>query len=665
MCGIVGAFCSRLGAASADTVITAMRDRMAHRGPDGAGLWRSHDGRCALGHRRLSIIDLSAAAAQPMANAAETVVISFNGEIYNHADIRHDLAALGKYDWQTDHSDTEVLLHAFEEWGLACLDRLYGMFAFAVWDGRDPSRPKVHLARDRLGVKPLYLTRSAKGEWLFASEIKALIAHPDIPREMDHLALWHYLTFIVAPAPLTMFKGIFKLPAGWRMTIDVDGRAQAEQWWDCRPSAAATLRESDLSVDEAGGELLRLLRQAVARRMVADVPFGVLLSGGVDSSLNVALMSELMDRPVKTFTIGYEAYEAFNEFDYARRIASRYNTDHHERRINSDEALKFLPDLVRLMDEPVADNVSIPLYFLAGLVKDSGTTVVQVGEGADENFLGYWWCEHYRSKDQQVYQPARRGALPWWRRLQTSLPRYHGEDAEIAARARVGQRLFWGGAVCWWGNLRQQLTPSATSFQAGGECPVEGLLPPSFLRFDSHQVVDHYQRALDGRLANPEILQKITYQELKLRLPEHLLMRVDKMTMAHSVEARVPFLDHDVVEFAARLPLSYKLRDGVGKFLIKKLAEPFVDLDLLYRRKQGFGAPMDHWFTETEFGRRCQRLYDDSAFRRLGLIDDSYFRGMLDDLVSGRRSGYGFHAWTVINAVLWHEIWIENRVIDF
>jgi asparagine synthase (glutamine-hydrolysing) len=640
---------------------------MAHRGPDGAGLWCSPDRSCTLGHRRLSIIDLSAEADQPMLSHDGSVAIVFNGEIYNHAAIRKELEALGKYRWRTDHSDTETLLHAYEEWGLDCVDRFYGMFAFAVFDSRDAGRPLVHLVRDRVGIKPLYLTRTGTGEWLFASEIRALIAHPDVSAQMDRTAFWHYLTFIVTPAPMTMFRGIFKIPAGYRVTIDCRGAATATQWWDCRPERGVLLTEHDLSESEAVAELTRLLKQSIARRMVSDVPFGVLLSGGVDSSLNVALMSELMTRPVTTFTIGYKGQDDYNEFQFARRISQRYKTDHHETLIDREEAQDFLPLLVRLQDEPIADNVCIPLYFLARLVKESGTTVVQVGEGADENFLGYWWCEHYRQKYESVYQPARDG-LHGWRRLIPALkartPGLRAEDLEIQRRAATGQELFWGGAVCWWGEMRRCLTPNREPFVQTVECPVAGLLPPSFATLDSHAVVREYLAPLEGHLSEPAVLQKIPYLEMKLRLPEHLLMRVDKLTMAHAVEARVPFLDHDVVDFATRLPTSYKIREGVGKHVLKQAAAPYIDHDMIYRRKQGFGAPMEEWFREGDFGRRSLAAFERSPMRTEGFFDNDYFVRLLNDQMSGS-GGHSFHLWTVLNAVLWHASWVEGRTDCF
>jgi len=664
VCGILGAFQPH-AEASDDRIVAAMRDRMAHRGPDGTGLWRSTDRRCVLAHRRLSIIDLSDSALQPMVNDEGTVALVFNGEIYNHAEIRRTLEQTGRYRWRTDHSDTEVLLHAYEEWGPDCVEHFYGMFAVGIFDARNAARPVVHLIRDRIGIKPLYLTRTARGEWLFASEIRALTAHPDVTVAMEPVAFWHYLTFIVTPAPLTLFKGIFKLPAGFRITID-GGGARAEQWWDCKPDRRTTLSERQISPDEARQELLRLLRQSIARRMVSDVPFGVLLSGGVDSSLNVALMSELMDRPVTTFTIGYEGLDDYNEFAHARRISARYGTDHHETVINRQTMQEFLPLLIRLQDEPIADNVCIPLYFLAQLVKQSGTTVVQVGEGADENFLGYWWCEHYRQKYEHVYNPLRSAGVLQraFRRVARPRTNVSGEDRDIAQRAERGEELFWGGAACWWGELRDRLTPDVRPFAAPVSCPVEGLMPPGFDEPDSHNIPAHYLGPLTGHLAEPEVLQKITYMELKLRLPEHLLMRVDKLTMAHSIEARVPFLDHDVVQFAMQLPLSYKLHDGIGKWLLKEVGVPYVDRDLVDRRKQGFGAPMEEWFRDPEFGDRCLAAFERSALRREGYFDDDFVRSMLRrQIASG--GGYSFQLWTLMNAILWHESWVMGNMDCF
>ncbi len=658
MCGIAGLYRPG-GVRTSDATVVRMRDRLAHRGPDGVGLWRSRENDCVLAHRRLSIIDLSEAAAQPMVNAAGTVALTFNGELYNHADVRRELEATGRYAWKTDHSDTEVLLHAYEEWGLEAIHRFYGMFGVGIYDARNPGAPKLHLIRDRVGIKPLYLTRTRSGEWAFASEIKALLAHEDIQPEMDLHALWHYFTFIVAPAPLTLFRGIFKIPAGHWVTIDERGDAKARRYWDVAPSADRYFGDG-YSDQEATDQLEGLLRASIKRRMVSDVPFGVLLSGGVDSSLNVALMSELMSQPVKTFSIGYEGHESYNEFQFAKQVSRQFETEHHEVRITRQQAANFLPTLVEHQDEPIADNVCIPLYFLSELVKKSGTTVVQVGEGSDENFLGYWWCDHYRRKELEIYQPARQKRSLLARLFSGQGLALSGEDAEIAARARSGQELFWGGAACFYGDIRAKLTPSPHGFAQSIDCPVEGLLPEAHKSLDSHEVVKHYVGALTGHVPRPEVLAKIPYLELKLRLSEHLLMRVDKLTMAHAVEARVPFLDHDVVEFAARLPERFKIRNGVSKWLVKKVAERHLPTELVHRKKQGFGAPMEEWFREKDFGQRCIEAWKASEFRKLGLVNEGFVSSLLERQVRGP-GGQSFHAWTVLNAVLWHEHWIAGR----
>ena len=661
MCGIVGAFNPKAKVCS-NSILANMRDRMAHRGPDGFGLWREKHERCVLGHRRLSIIDLSTAASQPMANEDASVVVTFNGEIYNHTALRQEISKIRAFVWRTHHSDTEVLLRAYEVWGIECVNKFHGMFAIGIFDGRDPSAPVMHLVRDRVGKKPLYIMRTDEKEWLFASEIRALFGHPSVSPNMDTTAFWHYLTFIVAPAPLTLFKNIFKIPSGYFITIDSQGCAKARKYWDCVPSAAEI---EDYSDEEAVAQMTSLMSQAIERRMVSDVPFGVLLSGGLDSSLNVALMSKLMDRPVETFSIGYEGQDDTNEFSFARRVSKRFGTSHHETMINHRDAQNFLPQLVRLQDEPIADNVCIPLYFLSALVKETGTKVVQVGEGADENFLGYWWCDHYRNKSETVYQPTRsQQHIPWWRRFvsntQSLLPGFSGEDLEIQKRALAGQELFWGGAVCWWNDMRNKLTPTDNAYFSEINCPVEGLLPDAHCSTNSHGVVLHYLDAIKDDLLAPEVLQKIPYLEMKLRLPEHLLMRVDKMTMAHSIEARAPFLDHDVVNFARTLHPRHKLRDGVGKYVLKKAAEPFLDHDIIYRKKQGFGAPMEAWFKEKGFGERCLAAFDRSRLAKEGFFDNDYFRNLLTHQM-GAGGGHSFHLWTVLNSVLWYESWIEGN----
>lgn len=660
MCGLVGIYSGLNQLATSHDTLIAMRDSIIHRGPDAAGIWQSPEKNCLLGHRRLSILDLSENAAQPMATPDGNVSIVFNGEIYNHLEIRKELSEQCNIAWKSDHSDTEMILHAYNTWGLNAVNKFHGMFSLVIFDRRDPSNPCLHMIRDRAGIKPLYFTKTPNGEWVFGSEIKALLKHPNITRQISKTALSHYLTFIVAPAPLTMFKDIWKIPAGYSITIDKNNNAIGKQWWDCKPSFATTYSEKTLPYSDAKDKLHDLLLKSIERRMVSDVPFGVLLSGGVDSSLNVALMSQLMDRPVTTFSVGYKGHDELNEFKYARKIAKRYSTEHHEVQINESDALNFIPDLIRYQDEPIADNVCIPLYFLSKLVKDSGTTVVQVGEGADENFLGYWWCQDYinklsvANKNASYSSQAKRWII---NRMRSSLGRPVAADDEILKRVKNGKELFWGGAACWFGSMRENLTPTLSNFSESLNCPVSGILPQSFIELDSHEVVSYYLSQLEA-LDSPDIYQKIPYLEMKNRLPEHLLMRVDKMTMAHSIEARVPFLDHELVEFAMKLPLSYKINNGIGKYILKQVAEPYVDHDLLYRKKQGFGAPMESWFKQSQFVTFCRHAIENSALIS-EFFDKQYLLNMLKNQ-STTGGGYSFHLWTVLNVVLWYDYWIDD-----
>src|ERR687895_786659 len=375
MCGICGVLGTRDSFAAGEEVVSRMRETLVHRGPDDGGTWTAP--RIGLGHRRLSIIDLSPAGHQPMSNEDGTVWVTFGGEIYNHEELRPELEAKGHV--YRSHTDTETIVHLYEEEGPRCVERLDGMFHYAIWDTR--SR-ELHLARDRLGKKPLYYAQP-DGGFLFASEIKALLEHPSLTPELDEEAFFHHLTFACAPAPLTMFAGVRKLSPAQRMTVRADGSREVETYWS---PFGRTVEGSDPELAE---ELLGLLRSAVEKRMMSDVPFGVFLSGGIDSSTNVALMSEQMSRPVETFTVGFSDAEYLNELEEARRIAKQFGTNHHEVIISEKEMHEFLPRMVFHQDEPIADPVCVPLYYVSKLARDSGTIVVQVGEGSDEIFSGY------------------------------------------------------------------------------------------------------------------------------------------------------------------------------------------------------------------------------------------------------------------------------------
>ena len=367
MCGINGVLVLEGDHRVSPEAIEKARDTMIHRGPDGAGCWIADDGRIGFGFRRLAIIDLSPQAMQPMTNEDGSLRLVFNGEIYNHAEIRKELEAIGGHRWATDHSDSEVILHAFEEWGIDCLDRFRGMFAFALWDGRNRT---LWLVRDRIGIKPLYYSVH-HGRLTFASEIKALLADPEQPRAVDEEALFHYLSFLTTPAPQTLFAGVRKLPAGSLLRVSADGTMSERRWWDVWDHVTPLTGVSEAEIAE---RVLAELKTAVSLRKVSDVPVGVFLSGGIDSSTNAALFSQGETRPVKTFSIGYEGeYQSYkNELHWARRMADEVGAEHHELLLTQDDLLEFLPRMVQLQDEPIADPVCVPVYYVSKLARDNG-----------------------------------------------------------------------------------------------------------------------------------------------------------------------------------------------------------------------------------------------------------------------------------------------------
>ena len=644
MCGICGILATSPSFDASEQTVVAMRDTMIHRGPDdgGAESWSSNGDGVALGHRRLSIVDLSPAGHNPMPNEEGDVWITFNGEIYNHRELRSELEAKGhRY---RSHTDTETIIHLYEEEGPRCVERLQGMFAIAIWDARER---ELFLARDRLGIKPLYYAEPAGG-FVFGSEIKALLAHPAISPDLDEEAFYHYLTFICTPAPLTMFKGIYKLAPGERMMVRADGYKSSDIFWSPMSSGTAT-EVAGMSEPEMEERLLELLRASIKKRMMSDVPFGVFLSGGVDSSTNVALMTELMTDPVRTFSVAFKDYEQYNELQYAREIAQRFQTDHHEIVIDWNDLASFLPEMIFHQDEPIADWVCVPLHYVAKLARESGTIVCQVGEGSDELFHGYdgylnatRFRRRFWEPFQHVPAPLRRGTG----RAVTGLARRVGRGEVHAlqvAEAAAGRLPFWGGAICYQGVIKDRVLAH------------NGRVPP-----DSYEVVQRFWNDAERDLPGADLLQKMTYLELKQRLAELLLMRVDKMTMATSVEARVPFLDHELVEFAMALPPEMKVRDGVGKYLLKKAVTGTVLPEhIVYRKKQGFGAPVAEWFRD-ELGYRAQRQIKDSALAERRLIDYDE----VDRMWEAHRRGpvnWAFHLWNLYNVSAWYDYWVEGR----
>jgi asparagine synthase (glutamine-hydrolysing) len=629
MCGICGVV-SRSDEWRIDVpLLERMRDTMVTRGPDDEGLELLGDEsfRIGLGHRRLSIIDLSELGRNPLATADGRLRIVYNGEVFNYAELREELVAAGHpFRSQTD---TEVVLYGVRQWGLeGCLRRLRGMYAFALFDADDRS---LTLVRDPLGVKPLYWARQS-GLFAFASEIKAILTLPWVERRLNRTGLELYLTFANVPGPETLFEGIRKLGPGSWLRLDAAGEVtESRYWWPekARPD------ERPLREEEYVEELRRLLRRSVKRRMVSDVPFGVFLSGGVDSSLNVALMAEQMDRPVQTFSVGIED-DPTNEFLYARQVAERFGADHHETVIGYKDFIDFLPRMAYAQDEPLADPVCVPIYYVSKLARESGVPVIQVGEGSDEVFAGYPTFFKFVGWRLGAYE-AFRGLPAPLRRLAARAVRHRapGEWQDVFRRAAAGEPFFLGNAIAFWDTEKQDLLQVAPRNGTAGRWVAD----------------------LGRKLAVPDPLLSIINIELKNRLPELLLMRVDKMSMAHSIETRVPFLDEDVVEFALKIPSDLKRRNGQPKYILKKAAEGILPDDVIYRRKQGFCGSATNMVTD-RIGRFAREAILESPFTREHFRMDPIER--LFERHAADKRFHGFKVWNLLNLVLWHDQWFGS-----
>ncbi|MEO7133557.1 MAG: asparagine synthase (glutamine-hydrolyzing) [Vicinamibacterales bacterium] len=637
MCGIAGMLAFDRGDARVTAqVVTAMRECVAHRGPNGGSTWVHEAGRIGLGHRRLSIIDLADQANQPMANEDGSLRIIFNGEIYNHAELRRQLSQTGRHRWLTDHSDTEVILHGFEEWGIDVLGRLRGMFAFALWDARGKA---LWLVRDRVGVKPLYYSLD-DNRVTFASEIKALLAVPGQRRAVHEESLFHYLSFLTTPGTQTLFDGIQKMAPGTWIRIGSDGRLTRQRYWDVWDAA----RPIDGGTDEELGEqILAKLRESVRLRKVSDVPVGVFLSGGVDSSTNAALFAEGESRPVRTFSIGYDRdYSGYaNELHHARAMAGRINSEHHERRLTRDDVIEFLPKMVHLQDEPIADPVCVPVYYVAKLARDSDTIVCQLGEGADELFIGYPnWLQALERQRQDDF-PVPRVLKGFGASALNAAGYGHAWQTEYLRRGSRGEPLFWGGAESFPDAEKRQLLSPRLREQFHGLTSWDALAPIRADFLEKAHETSH--------------LNWMSYVDLRLRLPELLLMRVDKMTMGVGLEARVPFLDHELVELAMSIPSDRKAPHGKLKHLLKTAVRELVPAELIARRKQGFGVPVDDLFAgrlAEIASRELTRFSRDS-----GLID-------LDAALNLVRTGQGSKTWYLLNLAMWWRHFIAQQPLD-
>jgi asparagine synthase (glutamine-hydrolysing) len=640
MCGICGIweYGASRGRIEAD-LIASMRDVMTHRGPDDAGEVIFDEARGGFGFRRLSIIDLSEAGHQPMHGCNDRTWLVFNGEIYNHALLREGLEQRGHV--YASRTDSETILHLYEERGLDFVNEIEGDYAIALWDA---DRQQLVLARDRAGVKPLYYYHQ-NGRFIFASEIKGILQHPAVTREVNEEALYHYLTFVTTPAPQTLFSGIKKIPAGHLLVLDRKGEVRLTQYWDALPPETPP---KEISEAEHQANILGLLRGSIKKRMMADVPFGVFLSGGVDSSANVALMSELMTQPVRTFTVGFADCEELNELESARAISKRFGTNHHEVIIGRDEMQKFLPELVFHQDEPIADPVCVPLYYVSKLARDTGTIVVQVGEGSDELFGGYDWFRTYLQIQERFWRHAertprlaRRAAATVARPLVQKVLKKR-MASELVRRLGSNESLFWGGAIVFDETLKSRVLSMFMRAHYNG--------------LSTHDVVREFRDKIARARPQADYAAMMTYLELKLRLPELLLMRVDKITMATSVEARVPFLDHALIEYAMGLPRELKVKGQIGKHILKRALESVLPSDVLYQPKRGFGAPVREWFRGPEGEDLIRRLLN-SPLRRRNFFDYGFIERLADEHRREQRD-WSANLWCLLNLTVWYERWI-------
>lgn len=624
----------------AEAIAQAMGDRLAHRGPDGSGVWVDADGTLALAHRRLAVVDLSEAGFQPMRSSSGRYELIFNGEIYNHVALR---AELTDRPWR-GHSDTETLLAGFEVWGIeATLQKVVGMFAVVLWD-RELRR--LTLARDRMGEKPLYYG-AQQGTLMFASELKAFKAYPGFAPEVDHGAVALLLRHNYIPAPFSICQGIHKLPPGTFLHIDrPDAAGEPQAYWSLRQVVQSAAADPFAGSDEQAVDALeRHLNEAISLQRVADVPLGAFLSGGVDSSLIAALMQRQSDRPVRTFTIGFEE-PGYNEANYAKAVARHLGTDHTELYVTGQQALDIVPRLPSMYCEPFSDSSQIPTFLVSRMARQH-VTVSLSGDAGDELFGGY----------------ARYDQAPQlWKRI-SGLPapaRTLGATAirllSPAAWDRVGRAV--------WPLLRRGPAPDRMGDRA--HKLAEMLQSPSqeafYRNFVSHQPwperVMFNTREPKTALNRPELWPALTSFDERMMfidqisyLPDDILVKVDRAAMAASLETRVPLLDHRVVEFAWRLPLHMKRRNGVGKWLLRQVLHRHVPNALIDRPKTGFGVPLSAWL-RGPLREWAEALLDERRLREQGLLDADYVRRLWTEQIQGRRE-WKYLLWDVLMLQAW------------
>jgi asparagine synthase (glutamine-hydrolysing) len=619
MCGITGIFdTSGVNEISRD-LLHRMNESQFHRGPDEGGLHLEPG--VGLGHRRLSIIDLSTGQ-QPLFNEDGSVVVVFNGEIYNFQELVPELEALG-HTFRT-HSDTEVIVHAWEAWGEACVARFRGMFAFVLWDR---TRETLFVVRDRFGVKPLYYAFLDTGEFIFGSELKSLMVHPCMTRDIDPLAVEEYFAYGYVPEPRTIFKRAHKLPPGFTLTLKRgEARALPKQYWDM-PFEPVAVKDEAAAMDE----LVERMKESVRLRMIADVPLGAFLSGGVDSSAVVAMMATQSRTPVNTCSIGFDD-PAFNEVEYARQVAERYRTAHHVETVASND-FSLVGKLAQVYDEPYADSSALPTYRVCELARKH-VKVALSGDGGDEHFAGYRRYRWFR------YEERMRSVMP----LALRRPLF-GALGKLYPKADWAPKVF----------------RAKTTFEALARDTVEGyfhgvsllsdaqrklLFSPAFRReLQGYQAVEVLRRhAAVAPTGDP--LSLVQYLDMKTYLVGDILTKVDRASMAHALEVREPLLDHELMGWVSGLPVDLKLRGTEGKYLLKKAMEPYLPHDVLYRRKMGFSVPLAAWF-RGPLAATIRNVVLGERLASTGMFNQGFLRDVVEAHQSGRRD-YSVILWTVL-----------------
>jgi len=623
MCGI----CGTTGIAD-ERLMRRMCEVLVHRGPDDTGFYIDKESRISLGVRRLSIIDLKGGH-QPIHNEDKRIWIVFNGEIYNFMELRKLLKERG-HSFYT-RTDTETIVHLYEEYGEACVNALQGMFAFALWNEKEK---KLFVARDRLGIKPLYYYER-KGELIIGSEIKAILEHPDVSREVNLEALNLYLTLQYVPSPLTMFSGIKKLPPGHYL-VWARGKMNIKQYWD------VTFLERKQKVDEkaAKEELKSKIEEAVRVRMRADVPLGVLLSGGIDSGAIASFAARLSHQPVKTFTIGFEAKGDYNEFKEARLISKRFNTDHHEIILSAPKTQELLPKLIWHLDEPLADQAAIPTYLVSRFARRE-VKVALTGEGGDEFFGGYpryGWFRIAKMLQNKIPLSLRKLLL------QSITKSSVREERKRYAQLLLGEFSDAERHISWIGSFSD-----SNKEILYGERMKENL--------NSGVIEDLVSGYLENGFEE-NLLHSLMYLDVKTWLVDNILTKVDKMSMSASLEARIPFLDHRLVEFVATLPASFKVRGLKTKFLLKSMLDGILPAEILNKRKHAFLVPTAEWFQNgmKEF---VKEVLFSKITTNKRYFNPDYVKWLVNEHFAGRRD-FNQEIWSLLCFELWHRLFIDK-----